>query len=50
MSRAGTVIGVAAGPEKARPIVAVARAGMIDVLVTDPATAGAALEIARASR
>jgi DNA-binding transcriptional regulator LsrR (DeoR family) len=48
LQAAGTVIGVAAGPEKARPIVAVARARMIDVLVTDPATAGAALEIAQA--
>lgn len=49
LQRAGTVIGVAAGPEKARPIVAVARARMIDVLVTDLPTAAAALEIAQAS-
>ncbi len=42
---AGTVIGVAAGPEKARPIVGAARAGLIDVLVTDGDTAAAALEL-----
>jgi DNA-binding transcriptional regulator LsrR (DeoR family) len=48
LQRAGTVIGVAAGPEKARPIVAVSRARMIDVLVTDLPTAAAALDIAQA--
>jgi DNA-binding transcriptional regulator LsrR (DeoR family) len=40
----GTVVGVAAGPAKARAIVGAARAGLIDVLVTDAATAAAALE------
>lgn len=47
LQAAGTVIGVAAGPAKVRPIVAVARARTIDVLVADAATAGAALELAR---
>jgi DNA-binding transcriptional regulator LsrR (DeoR family) len=35
---------VAAGTEKARSIVGAARAGLIDVLVTDAATAAAALQ------
>ena len=35
---------VAAGAAKARSIVGAARAGLIDVLVTDTATAAAALE------
>lgn len=47
LQRAGTVVGIAAGPEKARPMVAVARAGLTHVLVTDRATATAALDIAR---
>jgi DNA-binding transcriptional regulator LsrR (DeoR family) len=44
----GTVIGVAAGADKGRSIVGAARAGLIDVLVTDDAAARAALEHARA--
>jgi len=44
---AGTVIGVAAGPEKAASIVGAARALLVDVLVTDAATASSALEIVR---
>jgi DNA-binding transcriptional regulator LsrR (DeoR family) len=40
----GTVVGVAAGAAKARSIVGAARAGLIDVLVTDAATAAAALK------
>jgi DNA-binding transcriptional regulator LsrR (DeoR family) len=44
---AGTVIGVAAGARKVRSVVGAARAGLIDVLVTDAATAGAALELVR---
>jgi len=40
---AGTVIGVAAGSAKGASIVGAARAGLIDVLVTDETTAGAAL-------
>ena len=43
----GTVIGVAAGADKGRSIVGAARAGLIDVLVTDDAAARAALEHAR---
>lgn len=39
----GTVVGVAAGAAKARSIVGAARAGLVDVLVTDAATASAAL-------
>lgn len=39
-----TVIGVAAGPAKGSAIVGAARAGLIDVLVTDAATAAAALD------
>ncbi len=42
----GTVIAVAAGPIKAPSIVGAARAGLIDVLVTDAATAEATLESA----
>ena len=42
---AGTVIGVAAGTVKAASIVGAARAGLIDVLVTDAPTASAALEV-----
>jgi DNA-binding transcriptional regulator LsrR (DeoR family) len=45
----GTVVGVAAGPGKGPSIVGAARAGLIDVLVTDAATAGAALEHAEGS-
>ena len=37
------MIGVAAGSAKGASIVGAARAGLIDVLVTDEATAGAAL-------
>jgi DNA-binding transcriptional regulator LsrR (DeoR family) len=40
---AGTVIGVAAGSAKGASIVGAARAGLIDVLITDEATAGAGL-------
>ena len=40
---AGTVIAVAAGSAKGASIVGAARAGLVDVLVTDEATAGAAL-------
>jgi DNA-binding transcriptional regulator LsrR (DeoR family) len=47
---AGTVIGVAAGLAKARSIVGAARAGLIDVLVTDSVTAAAALELSEATR
>jgi DNA-binding transcriptional regulator LsrR (DeoR family) len=49
LQAAGTVIGVAAGPEKVRPIVAAGRAGMVHVLVTDSATAAAALALAQAT-
>jgi DNA-binding transcriptional regulator LsrR (DeoR family) len=44
---AGTVIAVAAGSAKGTSIVGAARAGLIDVLVTDEATAGAALSSMR---
>lgn len=44
----GTVIGVAAGAGKGPSIVGAARAGLIDVLVTDDAAARAALEHVRA--
>lgn len=47
LRRAGTVIGVAAGPEKAAGIVGAARAALVDVLVTDATTASSALELAR---
>ena len=40
----GTVVGVAAGAGKADAIVGAARAGLVDVLVTDAATAAGALE------
>ena len=43
LRNAGTVIGVAAGTAKATSIVGAARAGLVDVLVTDETTAGAAL-------
>ncbi len=42
----GTVVAVAAGPGKGASIVGAARAGLIDVLVTDAATAEAALSSA----
>jgi DNA-binding transcriptional regulator LsrR (DeoR family) len=42
-----TVIGVAAGAAKGPSILGAARAGLIDVLVTDDAAARAALELAR---
>jgi DNA-binding transcriptional regulator LsrR (DeoR family) len=45
LREAGTVIGVAAGTVKAASIVGAARAGLIDVLVTDAPTASAALEV-----
>jgi DNA-binding transcriptional regulator LsrR (DeoR family) len=45
LQAAGTVIGVAAGTVKAASIVGAARAGLIDVLVTDAPTASAALEV-----
>lgn len=41
---AGTVIAVAAGTMKARSIIGAARAGLVDVLVTDAATADATIE------
>jgi DNA-binding transcriptional regulator LsrR (DeoR family) len=44
----GTVVGVAAGAAKGPSIVGAARAGLIDVLVTDDAAASAALAHARA--
>jgi DNA-binding transcriptional regulator LsrR (DeoR family) len=44
LRNAGTVVAVAAGPVKARSIVGAARSGLIDVLVTDAATAAGALE------
>jgi DNA-binding transcriptional regulator LsrR (DeoR family) len=44
LRRAGTVLAVAAGTVKARSIIGAARAGLIDVLVTDTATAAAALQ------
>jgi DNA-binding transcriptional regulator LsrR (DeoR family) len=49
LSAAGTVIAVAAGENKHRAIVGAARAKLIDVLVTDKSTAGAALELASAT-
>jgi len=45
LQRAGTVIGVAAGTAKAASIIGAARAGLVDVLVTDAPTASAALEV-----
>ena len=45
LQQAGTVIGVAAGTVKAASIVGAARAGLIDILVTDAPTASAALEV-----
>ena len=42
----GTVVAVAAGPGKGASIVGAARAGLIHVLVTDAATAEAALSSA----
>jgi DNA-binding transcriptional regulator LsrR (DeoR family) len=50
LRNAGTVIGVAVGAAKGPSIVGAARAGLIDVLVTDDAAARAALELARAHR
>ena len=47
LRRTGTVIGVAAGAGKGTSIVGAARAGLIHVLVTDDAAAGAALEHAQ---
>jgi DNA-binding transcriptional regulator LsrR (DeoR family) len=41
---AGTVVAVAAGPAKGPAIVGAARARLVDVLVTDTATAASALE------
>ena len=49
LRNAGTVVGVAAGAAKTRSIVGAARAGLIDVLVTDTATAAGALEHLRGS-
>jgi DNA-binding transcriptional regulator LsrR (DeoR family) len=48
LQNAGTVIGVAAGAAKGPSILGAARAGLIDVLVTDDAAARAALELGRA--
>ena len=47
LRNAGTVIAVAAGAAKGPSIVGAARAGLIDVMVTDDAAARAALERAR---
>lgn len=44
---AGTVIGVAAGARKVGAVVGAARARLIDILVTDAATASAALDLAK---
>ncbi len=49
LRNAGTVIGVAGGAEKAASIIGAARARLVDVLVTDAATAAAALEMLRAA-
>jgi DNA-binding transcriptional regulator LsrR (DeoR family) len=49
LQHAGTVIAAAAGEGKAPPIVGAARAGLVDVLITDAATATAALELAQAT-
>ena len=49
LARAGTVIGLAAGENKHRAMVGAARAGVIDVLVTDIPNAAAALELAGAT-
>ena len=46
LRNAGTVIAVAAGAAKGASIAGAARAGLIDVLVTDETTAGAALAAA----
>jgi len=40
----GTVVAVAAGTLKARSIVGAARTGLVDVLVTDAATAEATIQ------
>ncbi len=48
LRNAGTVIAVAAGSAKAASIAGAARARLIDVLVTDEATAGAALAFVEA--
>jgi DNA-binding transcriptional regulator LsrR (DeoR family) len=48
LRNAGTVIAVAAGAAKGASIAGAARAGLIDVLVTDETTAGAALAAAAA--
>ena len=50
LRRTGTVIGIAAGAPKGPSIVGAARAGLIDVLVTDDAAAASALEAARSLR
>lgn len=47
LRRTGTVIGVATGSRKGASVVGAARAGLIDVLVTDDAAAAAAIEQAR---
>ncbi len=44
LRQTGTVIAVAAGAVKGPSIVGAARAGLIDVLVTDDAAASAALD------
>jgi DNA-binding transcriptional regulator LsrR (DeoR family) len=49
LQAAGTVIAVAAGAAKVPSVVGAARARMIDVLVTDAATATAALELSMAT-
>jgi DNA-binding transcriptional regulator LsrR (DeoR family) len=48
LREARTVIGVASGAGKAASIVGAARAGLVDVVVTDTPTAAAALELASA--
>ncbi len=49
LRNAGTVIGVAAGAVKGPAIVGAARAGLIDVLVTDDVAARAALDCVNAA-
>lgn len=49
LQRTGTVIAVAAGQPKVRAIAGAARAELIDVLVTDAATASAVLELLTAA-
>ena len=48
LGRVGTAIGVAAGPAKVGPVLAALRGGLVNVLVTDAATADSALALADA--